>query len=75
MRSGVVVLPEPAIDHNLCQLGRCEPFGIENLAAERSIEPLILSFLPGRAQVDPDRATFLWLTRQPSTRSSCATLR
>jgi hypothetical protein len=31
MRSGVVVLPEPAIDHDLCQLGRCEPFGIKNL--------------------------------------------
>ena len=33
MGSGVVVLPEPAIDYDLCLLGRCEPFGIENLAA------------------------------------------
>jgi hypothetical protein len=33
MRSDVDVLPEPALDHDLCLLGRCEPFGIENLAA------------------------------------------
>ena len=55
MGAGVVVLPEPAIDHDLCLLGRCEPFGIDNFAAERSIEPFVVSVLPGRARVDPDR--------------------
>ncbi len=47
MGSGVVVLSEPAIDHDLCLPGGCEPFGIENLAAERSIEPFVVPVLPG----------------------------
>lgn len=52
---GVVVLSEPAIDHDLCLPGGCEPFGIENLAAERSIEPFVVPVLPGWTRVDPDR--------------------
>lgn len=54
MGSGVVVLFQPAIDRDLCLPGVCEPFGIENLAAERSVEPSLSPFFwgePGRIRV------------------------
>ena len=47
MRSGVVVLSAPLVDDDLSLLCRREPFGIENLAAQRSIEALVVSVLPG----------------------------
>ena len=47
MRPGVVVLSEPVIDDDLRLLGRREPFHIENLSAQRAIEPLVVSILPG----------------------------
>ena len=47
MWADVVVLSELLVDDDLSLLCRVEPFGIEYLAAQRSIEPLIVSFLPG----------------------------
>ncbi len=55
MRAGVVVLPEPVIDNDLCLLGCCEPLRIENFSAQRAIEPLVVSVLPGRSRVNADR--------------------
>ena len=46
MRADVVVLSEPLIDDDLGLLCRHEPFGIEYLAAQGSIEALIVSVLP-----------------------------
>ncbi len=54
MRAGVVVLVEPAIDDDLSLFRGCEPLGIEDFPAERSIETLVVPVLPGRARVDPD---------------------
>ena len=54
MRSGVVVLSEPVIDDDLRLLGRREPLRIENLSAQRAIEPLVVSVLPGRSGIDTD---------------------
>ena len=47
MWTGVVVLPEPVIDDDL-SLFRCgEPFGIEDFPAKGSVEPFVVSVLPG----------------------------
>ena len=51
----MIVLLEPVIDDDLGLLGRCEPFGIENLPAQCSVEALIVAILPGRSRVDADR--------------------
>jgi len=42
-----VVLSEPLVDDDLGLLCRREPFGIKHLAAQGSIEALIVSVLPG----------------------------
>lgn len=55
MRAGVVVLSEPVIDDDLRLLGRREPLRVENLPAQRPVEPLIVSVLPGRSWIDADR--------------------
>ena len=47
MRSGVIVLLEPVIDDDLGLLSVRKPFSIENLPAQRPIEPLVVSVLPG----------------------------
>ena len=51
----MIVLFEPVIDDDLCLLGRRKPLRIENLPAQRTIEPLAISVLPGRPRVDADR--------------------
>ena len=50
MRSGVVVLLKPVIDHYLRLLGRREPLRIENLPSQGAIEALVVSVLPGIAR-------------------------
>jgi len=47
MWSHVVVLSEPLVDDDLSLLCSGEPLGIENLAAQRSIEAFVVSVLPG----------------------------
>jgi len=47
MRSGVVVLSKPLVDDDLGLVGGVEPFGIENLPAQCSVEALVVSILPG----------------------------
>ena len=39
-------MSETVIDDDLGPLGRCEPFGIQNLPAQHPIEMFILSVLP-----------------------------
>ncbi len=46
MGAGVVVLLEPAIDDDLRLFCRGEPLGVEDLAAEGSVEPFIVAVLP-----------------------------
>lgn len=50
MWSGVVVLPEPVFDDNLGLFRYGEPFGIEDLPAEGSVEPFIVSVFPCTAR-------------------------
>jgi hypothetical protein len=40
MRSHVIVLAEPLIDHHLCLRRCCEPLGVEHLATQRAVEAL-----------------------------------
>ena len=47
MRADVVVLSEPLVDDDLSLLCCGEPLGIENLAAQRSIEAFAVPVLPG----------------------------
>jgi len=47
MWSHVVVLSEPLVDDDLSLLCCGEPPGIENLAAQRSIEAFVVSVLLG----------------------------
>ena len=54
MRPHVIVLAEPVIDNDLCLPGRCEPLGVEHLVAQRAIEALVISALPGRSGIDLD---------------------
>ena len=50
MRAGVGILAEPVIDDTL-RLLRCrEPLRIENLLAQRAIEPFVASVLPCTAR-------------------------
>ncbi len=52
MRRGVIRLPEPLIDCDLCPPCRCKPSGAEHLAAKRPIEALVLAVVPWRARID-----------------------
>ena len=61
MWPSVVVLSEPLIDDDLGLFCRREPFRIENLSAQRAIEPLVVSILPGRSGIDTD-----WFDSNPS---------
>jgi len=45
MRSDVIVLPEPFVDHDLGLLGGREPLSVENFMTKRSIKPLVVSVL------------------------------
>ena len=42
----VIVVFEPVIDNDLCQLSRREPFCIEHLAAKGSVEVFVVSVFP-----------------------------
>ena len=48
----MVVLAQPLIDDGLGLPGGGEPFGIQDFAAQGSIEALIVAIFPGRARVD-----------------------
>ncbi len=61
MRSNVVALFEPAIDDDLGLYHRREPVRIENLPAQRAVESLVVSILPGRSAIDTD-----WFDSNPS---------
>ena len=54
MRSHVIVLGDPLIDHDLRLPGGCEPLGVEHLAPQRTVEALVISVLPGRPRIDLD---------------------
>ena len=46
----LVVLSKPQIDHDLGLFRAVEPFGVEDVATECSLEPLVVSVLPGIAR-------------------------
>ena len=48
MWSDVIVLPEPLVDDDLRLPGRCEPFGVEQLAAQRAVESLRVRHMQAR---------------------------
>lgn len=50
-----IVLSEPCIDDDLCLLRGVEPLGIEDFAAQRAVEALVVSVLTKRSWVDLDR--------------------
>ena len=52
--SDSIVLPKPAVDHDLSLAGRCEPLGIEHFVTQRAVEALVVSVLPWRSRIDPD---------------------
>jgi len=52
MRADVIVLPDPLVDHDLGLFDCCNPFSVSHLFAERFIEGLVVSILPGRAGLD-----------------------
>ncbi len=54
MRSGVIVLFEPAVDDDLGLPCRREPFGVQDFPAQRAIEAFVVSILPGRSRKDVD---------------------
>ena len=43
----LVVLLQPDIDGDLSLFGCMKPFGVEDLAAERAVEALVVLVLPG----------------------------
>ena len=47
MRPYLVILFEPLIDDGLCMAGGIKPFCVEHFSAERAIEALVISILPG----------------------------
>jgi len=51
----VIVLFEPDIDDDLSLFNCREPFRIEDLSSERSIEAFVIPVLPRTAGVDLDR--------------------
>ena len=55
MGPDVVVLAEPLVDDDLGLPGGGEPFGIQDFAAQGSIEAFVVTVLPWRARVDMDR--------------------
>ena len=64
MRPSVIVLVEPRGDHSAGLFDARKPLSIQHLAAERAVEPLVVSILPRRARIDLD-----WLdanSMQPS---------
>ena len=70
MRTNVIVLADPLVDHSLGLSDRSEPFGVEDLAAQGAVEPFVVTILPRRARI-----YVYWLdsdTFQPfSLRSGC----
>ena len=46
MRSHVIVLAEPLVDDDTGLVDACKPLSIQHLAAQRSIEPFVISILP-----------------------------
>jgi len=54
MWTNVVVLSEPQVDDRLCLVDRSEPFRVQHLTAQCSIEAFIVSIFPRRAWVDLD---------------------
>ena len=55
MRTGAIVLAQPLSDDDVGLVDAREPLSVEHLAAERTVEPLVISILPRRAREDPDR--------------------
>ncbi len=51
----MIVLFEPSIDDDLSLFNCREPFGIEDLSSERTIEAFVIAVLPRTAGVDLDR--------------------
>jgi len=52
MRWGVIVLAEPRVDDDTGLVDTCKPLSIQHLAAQRSIEPFVISILPWWARID-----------------------
>jgi len=50
----MIVLREPYVDSGLCLFGGVEPLSVQDLMAKRSVEPFVVSVLPGRAGIDLD---------------------
>jgi hypothetical protein len=53
VRADAFVLSQPLVDDDLSLLCCGEPFGIENLAAQRSIEAFVVSVFSGEPDIDP----------------------
>ena len=50
MRSGVIALPEPAVDDDLGLFGGGKPLCVEDLATQGAVEALVVSILRGSAR-------------------------
>lgn len=55
MRADSIVLLEPFSDDDFGLFNGCKPFCVQDLSAQSSIEPLIVSILPGRPGCDEER--------------------
>jgi len=53
MRTELIVLLKPLIDHDLGLFGRYEPLGIENLTTERTVEAFVAAVGTRTAYIEP----------------------
>ena len=70
MRAHLVVMPPPALDHDLRLGPRPEPLQAQALVAELAVEALRRAILPGLAGIDQRRVDALLVIQVSSARET-----